>query len=203
MHIRVCFMCTYIEQHVCYTLAAPARRACTSACRLRSKRGSAEGLGRTSNHLGAVGNRLLTVEGALRACETLADYARVFIHSRGRTRAHEPAVGRCRLLGSLLGERAESTHPFLDNHSRTCDLHVSTAKQAYTPTVGLVQTQTARTVHHLRLHEHDCKQRPFPCVPLRLCSIAVLPDAAVAAIHLLAATPQRSAAPAFSGGIND
>jgi len=141
-------------------------RAYTRACGSRGERGSSEGWGRTSNHLGAIRDRLLTVESALRACETLADDARVFTHSRGRTCAHEPAVCRSRLLGSLLGERAESTHPFLDNHAAVIKISVSKPR---TPTAGLVQTQTAKTVHRLRLHEHFAQHVPFPCALYARC----------------------------------
>ena len=62
----------------------------------------------TSDHLGAIGDGLLTVECALRAGEPLADHTCVLVHSGWRARAHKATVGR--LLGNRPSNIAESTH---------------------------------------------------------------------------------------------
>ena len=88
--------------HRCFRLLHGVENGQTDVC-------SASLLGRDApDHIGAISDGLLTVKRALRAGKALADYTRVLVHCRRRTRTHEARLGRP--LGRRPGNVAKSAH---------------------------------------------------------------------------------------------
>ena len=91
-----------IRLHRCFRLLHGVENGQTDVC-------SASLLGRDApDHIGAISDGLLTVKRALRAGKALADYTRVLVHCRRRTRTHEARLGRP--LGRRPGNVAKSAH---------------------------------------------------------------------------------------------
>ena len=88
--------------HRCFRLLHGVENGQTDVC-------SASLLGRDApDHIGAISDGLLTVKRALRAGKALADYTRVLVHCRRRTRTHEACLSRP--LGRRPGNVAKSAH---------------------------------------------------------------------------------------------